>query len=175
MHDSAQAAGKPPSLKGTLIVCGLILALDVFGIGAPMLAVYAGLALVLWLVPRIFFVRDQSELRRHRTRVALATAAMIVVDAAAYVAGEVIAERRVNTVADALVRYNVERNGYPLRLQDLVPAYLPAIERAKPQALMSSPPTYLYHPEGPGLMYVSIPPFGRRVLNVATREWTDLD
>jgi len=175
MPGPAQAAGKPPSLKGTLIVCGVILALDVFGIGAPMLAVYAGLALALWLVPRIFFVRDQPGLRRHRIHVALAMAAMIALDASAYIVGEIMAERRVTVVADALNRYKAERNTYPLRLQDLVPNFLPAIEPVKPQALMSGPPTYLYHPEGPGLMYVSIPPFGRRVLNVATREWTDLD
>ena len=175
MPEPAQPAGKPPSLKDTLIVCGLILALDVFVVGAPMLAVYAGLALTFWLVPRIFVVRNRPDLRRHRTRVALVMATMIAVDAAAYVTGEVVAERRVNAVADALVRYKAERNGYPLRLQDLVPTYLPAIGWAKPYALMAGPPTYLYHPEGPGLMYVSIPPFGRRVLNVATREWTELD
>jgi hypothetical protein len=173
--EPAHVAKKPPSLKGTLVVCGAILALDVFGIGAPMLAVYTGLALALWLVPRIFFIRGQPELRRHRIRVALATAAMIALDASAYIVGEIVAERRVTAVADALTRYKLERNAYPLRLQDLVPNYLPAIEPVKPQSLMSGPPTYLYHPEGPGLMYVSIPPFGRRVLNVATREWADLD
>ena len=175
MADPAQESGRPSGLKVTFICCGLILALDAIVIGAPMLGVYAGLALVLWLVPRIVFVRNQPGLRRHRTRVALVTAAMIAVDAMAYVAGEVVAERRVTAVADALARYKAERNAYPLRLQDLVPAYLPAIESAKPFALMAGPPVYLYQPEAPGLMYVSIPPFGRRVLNVATREWSEVD
>jgi hypothetical protein len=175
MADPTQETGKPSGLKTTLIFCGLILALDVLVVGAPMLGVYAGLALVLWLIPRIVLVRKQPDLRRHRTHVALITAAMIAVDATAYLAGEVVAERRVMAVADALARYKAERNAWPLRLDDLVPAYLPAIESAKPLALMAGQPTYLYQPEAPGLMYVSIPPFGRRVLNVATREWSDLD
>jgi hypothetical protein len=174
MPETREAA-RPQSLKAALAVCGLILAIDVAVVGAPMLGVYAGLALALWLVPRIFLARDRPGLRRHRTRVALLTAALLVADAAAYVAGEVVAERRIVAVADALVRYKAEHNAWPLRLDDLVPGYLPAIGRAKPLALMAGRPLYLYHPEGPGLMYVSIPPYGRRVLNVATREWTDLD
>ena len=175
MPGPAQAQVKPPSLTLTLVFCGTILALDVLVVGAPMLGVYAGLALALWLVPRVFLARNRPELRRHRTRVALVTAAIIAVDVAAYLAGEVIAERRVTQVADALTRYKTEHNAWPLRLDDLVPKYLPAIEPAKPLSLMGGRPTYLYNPDGPGLLYVSIPPFGRRVLNVATREWTDVD
>jgi hypothetical protein len=175
MPDPARARVKLPSLTSTLVFCGTILALDVLVVGAPMLGVYAGLALALWLVPRVFLARNRPELRRHRTHVALVTAAVIALDVAAYLAGEAIAERRVAQVADALTRYKAERNAWPLRLDDLIPKYLPAIEPAKPLSLMAGRPTYLYNPEGPGLMYVSIPPFGRRILNVATREWTDLD
>jgi hypothetical protein len=52
---------------------------------------------------------------------------------------------------------------------------LPAIPSAKPVSLMSEGPIYLYQPNEPLLMYMSIPPLGRRVLNVATREWTEVD
>jgi hypothetical protein len=175
MPASAQAAEKPPGLRKTLILCGLFLALDIFFVGAPMLGVYVGLALVLWLIPRIFTAWSRPELRRHRVRVVLVIAAILAVDCSAYLASEIIAERRVVEVADALARYKAERNAYPLRLQDLVPTYLPAIRAAKPASMMAGRPTYLYDPNVPMLMYVSIPPFGRRVLNVVTQEWTDLD
>ena len=175
MPASAQSAEKPPRLRRTLVYCGLILAFDIFFVGAPMLGVYAGVALVLWLVPRIFIAWNRPELRRHRARVALVIGAVLVADCGAYLASEIVAEKRVVEVADALARHKAERNAYPLRLEDLVPAYLPAIRAAKPVSMMTGRPTYLYDPSLPMLMYVSIPPFGRRVLNVVTREWTDLD
>ena len=175
MPDSAQAAKKPPGLRKTLAFCGLFLALDIFFVGVPMLGVYAGLALVLWLIPRIFVAWKRPELRRHRTSVALIIAFVLAADCGAYLASEIVAERRVVEVADAMARYRSARSAYPLRLQDLVPAYLPAIPEAKPVSMMAGGPIYLFDPNLPMLMYVSIPPFGRRVLNVVTREWTDVD
>ena len=175
MPASALAAEKPPGLRKTLVFCGFFLALDIFFVGAPMLGAYVGMALVLWLIPRIFVAWSRRELRRHRARVALVIAAVLAVDCGAYLASGVVAEKRVVEIADALARYKAERNAYPLRLQDLVPAYLPAIRAAKPVSMMSGGPLYLYQPNEPMLMYVSIPPFGRRVLNVVTREWTEID
>lgn len=175
MSGTAQAAEKPPEWRKTLVYWGLFLAFDIFFIGAPMLGVYVGLALVLWFIPRIFIAWHRPELRRNRARGALVIAAVLAIDCGAYLVMEAVAERRVAEVADALARYKVERNAYPLRLQDLVPAYLPAIPSAKPVSLMSEGPIYLYQPNEPLLMYMSIPPLGRRVLNVATREWTEVD
>ncbi len=175
MPDSAQAAKKPPGLRKTLAWCGFFLALDIFFVGAPMFGMYAGLALVVWLVPRIFLSRGIADLRRHRTRVALVTAAVLAADCGAYVVSEIVAEKRVVAIADALARHKAERNAYPLRLQDLVPAYLPAIPAPKPLSLLAGGILYIYDAAGPSLMYVSIPPYGRRVLNVVTREWTDVD
>ena len=172
---TAQAAEKPPGLRKTLVFCGFFLALDIFFIGAPMFGAYIGVALVLWLIPRIFTAWRRPELRRHRARVALVVAAVLALDFGAYLASEVVAERRVVEIADALARYKAERNAYPLRLQDLVPAYLPTIGPVKPGFVMMGAPVYLYEPKEPMLMYVSIPPFGRRVLNVVTREWTEVD
>jgi len=172
MPDAAQAAEKPPGLRKTFVFCGFFLAFDIIVLGAPMFGAYVGLALVLWIVPRIFFARRRPDLRRHRARVALVVAAILAVDCVAFLAGEVVAEKRMTEVADALARYKAERNSYPLRLQDLVPAYMPGIPSAKPLSLMSGGPMYIYEPSAPMLTYVSIPPFGRRVLNVVTRECT---
>ena len=81
--------------KGLLAAGVLFLALDVLFVGAPALGMYAGLALLAWLIPRTFLAWGKPDLRRHRATVAL--------------------------------------------------------------------------------MYVSFPPFGRRVLNVETREWSSID
>jgi hypothetical protein len=175
MSGTTQSTKKPTGLGKLLVYWGLFLAFDIFFIGAPMLGVYVGLALVLWFIPRIFTAWRQPELRRDRARSALVIAAVLALDCGAYLVMEAIAEKRVVEVANALARYKSERNSYPFRLQDLVPAYLPAIPSAKPLALMSEGPIYLYQPGEPLLMYTSIPPLGRRVLNVVTREWTEVD
>ena len=166
------AAAPPPGLLTAFITCGVILAIDVLFFGAPALGMYALLALILWLVPRIFFAWREPDLRHHRALVALVTAGALAADIGAYWVYDTIARKRVVDVADALARYKARTGAYPQRLQVLVPDYLPAIPSAKPGPVMFGDILYLYKESDPGLMYVSFPPFGRKVLNVETREWT---
>lgn len=169
------AAGQPPRMRTTFVNCGVILALDVLFLGAPALAVYAGLALLLWLIPRIFLAWRRPELRRHRSIVALVTAGVLAVDGGAYWISETLAEKRVVAVADALARYQARNGAYPRQLQTLVPDYLPTTPSAKPGLVLMGGIIYLHNEGKPALMYVSFPPFGRRVLNVETREWSFMD
>src|SRR5262245_38651049 len=105
MPETAQAAEKPPGLRRTLVFCGFFLALDSLFIGATMFGAYIGLALVLWIIPRIFFAWRRPELRRHRAKVALVIVAILAVDCGAYLASEMVAEKRIVEIADALARY----------------------------------------------------------------------
>ena len=170
-----QAVPRPPTLRAAYITCGTILALDVLFFGAPALGVYAGLALVLWLAPRILFVWRKPDLRRHRALVALITAGALAADVGAYWVYDSIAAKRVAEVADASARYKARTGAYPQRLQALVPDFLPEVPVAKPGLVTFGNILYLYKKSDPGLMYVSFPPFGRKVLNVETREWTMMD
>src|SRR5688572_7092136 len=80
----ASPTDKPPGLRTAFIVCGALLVIDALFIGAPMLGAYAGLALVLWLVPRMLFAWKKPLPRRHRARVALVTLGMILIDCGIY-------------------------------------------------------------------------------------------
>jgi len=171
-----QAPAKPPSLRITLSIGGTVLAADVLFFGAPALGAYAALALALWLVPRILIAWRRPELRRHRARVALVMLGVILLDCGVYAVYEIVAQKRVTEVAEALVRYKARAGDYPERLQQLVPDYLPAVPAAKPGFVMLSSIWYHNTPSGPtALMYVSFPPYYRKVLDLDTLQWTVLD
>lgn len=171
----APAATPPPSLRTAFLTCGAIVAIDVLFFGAPALGMYVGVALILWLLPRILFAWRKPDMRRHRALVALVAAGAIAADIGAYVVYDSIAEKRVIEVADALARYKARQGAYPRQLQNLVPTDLPAIPAAKSGLVMFGEILYLYKESDPGLMYVSFPPFGRKVLNVETRKWEFVD
>ena len=64
------------------------------------------------------------------------------------------------TLIAAVKAYHTKHRSYPESLQALVPEYLDKVPQAK-YTLMSSPFRYLTSPQGPSLMYVELPPFGR--------------
>jgi NADH:ubiquinone oxidoreductase subunit 6 (subunit J) len=172
----ALASEKTPSLRTALAVCAILLAIDGLFFGAPMLGVYAGIVLALWLAPRMVFAWRKPALRRHRALVALVTLAMIVFDCSIYWIYETVAQKRVTEVAEALIRYRAIKGLYPEQLQQLVPDYLPAVPAAKPGLIVLNRIWYLHQSPGPtGLMYVSFPPYGRKLFNVQTREWSEID
>ena len=98
---------------------------------------------------------------------------MIALDVGVHQVYESIARERVADVAEALARYRAVNGVYPRELQQLVPEHLAAIPAPKPGPIALNRIWYLR--ETPALMYVSFPPFGRKVLNVATREWSEID
>jgi hypothetical protein len=172
----AEPPGNPPSLHTSLVVCAVLLAIDIVFFGAPMLGAYAGIALVLWLAPRILLAWRKPALRRHRARVALLTLGMLVVDCSVYGIYETVAQKRVLEVAEVLVRYKARTGDYPSQLRQLVPDYLPEVPPAKPGLVMLNAIWYQHRPPGPAsLMYVSFPPYYRKVLDLDTLQWSVLD
>jgi hypothetical protein len=169
-------AGKPRSLRTALVVCGSLLAIDALFFGAPALGAYAALALVLWLAPRILLAWRDPVLRRHRGRVALIVLGAILLDCGVYVIYEIVAQRRVTEVAEALVRYKARTGAYPEQLRQLVPDYLPGVPPAKPGFVMLNAIWYHHRPPAStSLMYVSFPPYGRKVFDLETLQWSTLD
>lgn len=169
-------AEPPLNLRMTLSLCGAVLAIDTLWFGAPALGVYAVLALVLWLTPRILLAWRKPELRRHRARVALVVLGMLLLNGGIYSVYEIVAQKRMTEVAEALVRYKISMGTYPERLQQLVPDYLRAIPPAKPGVIMMR--AIWYHhtaPDQAALMYVSFPPYYRKVLDLHTLQWSTMD
>ncbi len=172
----SRAPAKPPSLRTALVVCGFVVAIDALFFGAPALGAYAALALVLWLAPRILVAWRDPALRRHRGRVALIVLGSILLDCGIYVSYEIVAQKRVTEVAEALVRYKARTGAYPEQLRQLVPDYLPAVPAAKPGLVVLGAIWYHNTPAAPAaLMYVSFPPYRRKVFELETLQWSELD
>jgi hypothetical protein len=79
---------------------------------------------------------------------------------------------RVNAdrVIAACRSYESAHGRLPDRLQDLVPAFLPAVPRAKHTGMYGAF-TYFSSAESHTLMYVAFPPFGRRLYHFEERRW----
>lgn len=77
-------------------------------------------------------------------------------------------------VIDACRAYERAHGKLPDRLQDLVPGFLGAVPRAKYTGMFGEF-TYWSAPAGHTLLYVELPPFGRRLYHFEQDRWGRLD
>jgi hypothetical protein len=78
-------------------------------------------------------------------------------------------------VIDACAAFEARHGALPNRLQDLVPDFLPAVPRAR-FTLAYADFVYSAAPNRDHtLMYVTLPPFGRRIYHFERRQWSQLD
>lgn len=85
------------------------------------------------------------------------------------------AEAHAAQVIDACRAFETRRGKLPDRLDDLVPEFLAAVPRAK-FMLAYADFTYSKHEDHRHtLMYVALPPFGRRIYHFEGARWSTLD
>jgi len=173
---SSPSAPSPAAPQRVYVYCAFFLATDAVLLGSPMLGTYAVLVLLFWLIPRALLAAGKPDLRRHRLALVMVTTAALALDFCAFWLYETTAQARVTDIAVALDRYRSRQGSYPPRLEDLVPVYLPSVPSAKPGFIVMNGIWYVAQSgDAAALMYVSFPPFGRKVYDVRTRAWTDLD
>jgi hypothetical protein len=174
------AAPPPPEglkLRRHFIATGLLMLLDlfVFGQGAfPMMVAIALVPFGLIGVVRGLF-GNRWRLLRGASIIGI-YAAMAVIAIMGLRINQSIAASRADRLLAAIEVYRVEQGEYPRDLEQLVPRYVPKIPCAK-YSLYSKNFQYQYDPvkkEG-YLMYTSIPPFGRRIVELGTKKWSSMD
>jgi hypothetical protein len=85
------------------------------------------------------------------------------------------AQNHAAQVIEACRAYNARHGMLPDRLEELVPEFLPAVPRAK-YTLAWGEFTYSTSAEkSHTLMYVALPPFGRRLYHFEEARWSQLD
>lgn len=142
--------------------------------------VLAGLTTLVMVVLGLVHVVRGLLADRWRVRFGFSLIAIYAVMMASVVAtihaNNQLAARRAEGLVVALKSYRAATGNYPVRLRELVPGYLPAVPRAK-YALAFDEFFYSYDPaEHRGvLLYVVIPPFGRRTYNLGSDTWGSLD
>ncbi len=85
------------------------------------------------------------------------------------------AAERAAEVVRAVDAYEHDQGSYPRSLSALVPRYLPEVPQAKPTVMGD----FRYIPpargRAPTLLYVELPPFGRRAYHFDERVWFTID
>lgn len=173
-------APRPPvPFRRTLLVLALLYLVDLFGLGVgliSLLVAFLGMSILL-LGGLLALLRHREPQARNRFRRA---GIYLLLGLAAVATGRfqaAAAQRHADQVVAACQRYRAERGSYPDRLEDLVPAYLPAVPPVT-YALLAEPFRYS-RGSGPAaspmLWYAEAPGAGRRVYAFNQGRWSRMD
>ena len=148
----------------------LLYLLDAFVLGQGLLSMGVGALALLAGIPWCVWTAFKD--RPNALRRAASVAVFILLPAATLGTtrfNESLARSRAETVIAALDRYHQARGGYPDRLEQLVPEYLPAIPAAKP-VFPFGDFEYANTPEH-ALSWISLPPYVRTSYYLEERAW----
>lgn len=167
---------KPASLVTPLVMAVLLVGLDlVVAGGGVMFTFLAFVGLVLVGLPWAAFAWRERGILLTRLRslgIVLLAGALVC---AWFVFDDGRARDNLVAAAAALNQYKARAGRYPEKLEELVPAHLPRVPKARSFGLGA---TVYYRVDKEGratLMYTSMPPFGRTVLDVQSGAWSLLD
>jgi hypothetical protein len=180
MATTTPAGASPPPnrgerrLRNVVIIAVVCVLLDLFLVG-PLISVLLVLFALAYYLPRTLVAwRDRPAMRLRFLKfvavfgMGVATFWLLSADARQ-------GHERAQPVIAALDRFKADRGAYPERLENLVPAYLPAVPKAR---LMPAASRFFYMRRSDGgatLMYVMIPPFDRAVYDLEKRQWHEID
>jgi hypothetical protein len=85
-----------------------------------------------------------------------------------------IAAANAQRIIDACEQFRVANGTYPSKLDELVPRHLASVPRAK-YSLALGEFRYWKYKEDSSLMWVAIPPYGRRIYSFERRRWNYVD
>jgi len=171
-------AQPPPLLRTTVALAVLFLAdlgfsgqgffsLLVAGVGLGLLTLGALWAIVRGAAPRIL-VRSRAMRAGLYLLLGLATVATMQFHAAT-------AQNHAAQVIEACRAYQTRHGMLPDRLQELVPEFLPTVPRAKYTLAWGEFTYWTSGEKSHTLMYVALPPFGRRLYHFEEARWSQLD
>ena len=158
------------AIYGSLACSLVVLLLDVVTSGSYL---FAALICPIWFL--ITLVR--TIVRRPSFGVAAARLFLPLLTLMLVIANHSLQKRiamgNATRLIQACEQYREANGDYPQRLSDLVPRYLKSIPRAK--YCLTFGDFQYWGPPHPILVWCEIPPFGRRVYSLDTREWNYLD
>lgn len=168
---------QPRTWRRTAVVLAIIFLFDLgySGQGIFSLAV-AAIGLILLTVGALWsLLQGKRPLARSR---ALRASAYLVFGIAAYNAvqfHQATAQHHAADIIAACEGYKIRHGMLPTTLQQLVPEFLPAVPRAK-YTMAYGDFTYVVASEtAHTLMYISLPPFGRRAYHFEQAVWSQFD
>lgn len=169
---SATPYGTRPTRWVRPVLLGLVLVVfDEQGFIAFLFAAF----LILGYLPRSLIAKKYSSCRKERLiRLAIYLSAVAMV-LGLRIFNTSLAKGRAEQIITAAENYKVANGKYPDRLDQLVPQFIPEVPAKAKLTLLDNGFRYLVQPDSHTLMYVVMPPFGRRTYQFETRQWGDLD
>ena len=158
-------------IRTSLIGAALLLAFD---------AVISGSFLLSMLVCPFWFLVSLAKniIRRSGWRVTLARIAIPALTLALVLGNAAVQSRIARANADRIIKaceqFTAANGGYPTNLDELLPRYLRSVPRAK-YSVAFGDFSYWSLEGRHGLMWIAVPPFGRRIYRFEHRKWGSLD
>ena len=158
------------NLRGSLITAGVLLALDVLVYGSCLFSFFVGPIWLLVAIAKAIFRRNSWTLSTKRILIPMITLGIVFGNT---VLQNGMARRHAEMIIKACTIYRADKGVYPTKLDELVPAYLSSVPRAK-YDLFAGNFFYMIADEHL-LMWVELPPFGQQVYDFEKAKWTHLD
>jgi len=173
---TAVADRKPASLVTALVIGAALIGMDlVLSGGGVMFTFLAFAGLVLVGLPWAAFAWREWPILRSRLRSLGIILLAGLLNCAWFVFDDGRARDNLLAAATVLNQYKAKAGRYPVKLEDLVPAHLPRLPQARSFG-WGEKVYYRVDKEGSAtLMYTSMPPFTRAVLDVQSGTWSILD
>jgi hypothetical protein len=158
-------------LRTSLTGAAILIGLDAVVSGS---LVFSMLICPIWfLVAILKALVQRKDLRASLARIAIPLVTLAIVVGNAVLQSR-IARDNAERIIEACTRYKAANGAYPNNLDQLVPAYLPAVPSAK-YALMFNRFSYWEDRGNHSLMWVVIPPFARSYYGFEGGRWTFRD
>lgn len=151
-----------------------LIIIDAFVFNQGVISGLIGTWMLLVALPRAVFFTKAPELKRYRLRRAAVFIGAAVLVFAYTFGNNQVAEKRAEALIVAVKSFKEKHHRYPAKLEELVPDFIDRVPAAKDTLLFNS---FIYSstPENHSLLYVAMPPFGRRVYSFERNEWFSLD
>ncbi len=160
------------SLLKAILTTGLVIYLDVFVLGFCAFVVFPLAILVFSLCPDILtsiYHRNKDLLLEKSAKAALYAIA-VVVTFVMVTEGNQLTKYRAEQLDMAATQYKTLHHKLPDQLQDLVPDFIPSIPKAK-RSLLLNEFRYISSDKSHILMWMTVPPFGRRLYSFEENLW----
>ena len=150
------------------ILDGFILGLPVFGLAiSSLILVACAIASIIF----IFSKREFSKLYAVKGFIYLCACVCIV---GVYRLNTFVGKKNAHRIVSAIEVYKSDKGVYPAELSDIVPEYMSGIPVCA-YRLSGRQYRYFYTDSYHYLMWVEMPPFGRRMYDFQDKEWRYID
>lgn len=160
-------------LRGSFLIAAGLYFVDAIWLGQGAIAIFGLLVILFFALPRTLWAWKNKPLRNLRAAKLLIYLLMVFAIGATIQVDLYFTRLRAETVIAALKQYQARHGGYPDKLEQLVPEFLPAI----PDARSLTQNNFFYHAADNShtLSYMVMPPFGWTSHEMETGRWTVRD